>query len=293
MMNHPRKETVIALTAISLLFALSPLTAAPKEDGVLFPPPPRNHVTFWGHACAYIDVEGTGIVTDPVFAGRFMVRRRKLPVPPAQSRAGTKIILVSHAHVDHLHAGSIAMFPDSAVVLCPWPVVEYLEGSGRTVVSMSPGDEYEYEHGIIAAVPAYHPSGRYALRNRRDGGAIGFVITTPHGNVYYSGDTAYFSEMNEIGSKWRPRIAIMNITPHIKGEAAVRAVWSTRAEIVIPIHFGAFDYVLLGPRKSPRGYSDIERMIRDQAILLQPGESVSLIREESGSPDQNPNPRRE
>ena len=288
-------RTIASLLSAALLLSMfSPaVPAAPKEDGDFFPPPARNHVTFWGHACCYIDVEGFGIVTDPVFTGRYIFRRRKIPVPPAESRAGTRLILVSHAHMDHLHPESIAMFPDSAMVLCPYPVVEYLEEVGRQFTVMRPGDFYEYPHGRIAAVAAVHPAGRYSLRNGPAGGAIGFVITTPYGNIYYSGDTEYFEGMNEIGAAWQPEIAIINMTPHLSGGNAVRAVWATRAKVVIPAHFGAYDYILFGPLRSPRGYDDIEELISEQAVLLQPGESLPLEREVRKAADQKPNPRLE
>ncbi len=276
----PRHPAAIFLCV--LIFLLPPLSAArcaPREDGAFFPPPPRNHVTFWGHACCYIDVDGFGIVTDPVFAGRYFLRRRKIPIPPADSRAGTRLVLVSHAHMDHLDAETIALFPDSAVILCPWTVAERLEGSSRVVRVLRPGDVFDYPHGTIVAVRAEHPGKRFSWKGRQEDGAIGFIITTPYGTVYYSGDTSYFDGMNDIGAAWRPDIAIISITAHLKDENAVRAAWALRARIVIPVHFGAYDYFLFGFPRRPRGYDDIEEMIADQAILLQPGESVPLERE--------------
>jgi L-ascorbate metabolism protein UlaG (beta-lactamase superfamily) len=288
-----RRQAALLCSAILLLVSPASPLSAPKEDGELFPPPPRDHVTFWGHACCYIDVQGFGIVTDPVFAGRYVFRRRKIPVPPAGSRAGARLILVSHAHMDHLHPGSIEMFPDSATVLCPWTVSEYIEETGRSAVIMGPGDTFEYPHGRVIAVAADHPGKRYALRGGGIADAIGFVITTPFGNIYYSGDTGYFDGMNDIGAAWQPEIAIVNITPHLTGESAVRAVWATRAKRVIPVHFGAYDYVFFGPLESPRGYEEIERLIADQAILLQPGESIPLEGKVGKIPGHKPNPRLE
>ena len=289
--GYVRPAAALILAALFLLIPLSASLSVPKEDGDFFPPPPRNHVTFWGHACCYIDVDGFGIVTDPVFTGRYGFRRRKIPVPPSQSRAGARLILVSHAHMDHLDLESIAMFPDSARVLCPWTVAGYIEEIGRGFTIMRPGDTYEYPHGKVVAVAAEHPGRRFSLRKSSESGAIGFVITTPYGTVYYSGDTEYFEGMIDIGTAWQPEIAILNITPHLSGESAVRAVWATRAKAVIPVHFGAYDYILFGPLKSPRGYDEIEELISEQAVLLQPGESLSLEREVRKAAAQNPKPR--
>jgi L-ascorbate metabolism protein UlaG (beta-lactamase superfamily) len=180
--------------------------------------------------------------------------------------------------MDHFDAESVSLFPDSAVVLCPVPVAEYLEEGGRRVVSMRPGESYSYKHGHVIAVESVHPGGRFSWKNSDEYGAIGFVITTPHGAIYYSGDTEYFEGMIDIGSAWRLEIAILNMSPHLSGEDAIRAVWATRAKVVIPSHFGAYDYIFFGPLKGPRGYDEIKEMICDQTILLQPGEDLPLER---------------
>jgi L-ascorbate metabolism protein UlaG (beta-lactamase superfamily) len=288
------KRNLLRLILISAVLqgAAAVEGAGPDDAVLLFPPPARNHVTFWGHSCCYIDVRGFGIVTDPVFAGRYMLRRRRIPVPPDGSRSAAGLILVSHGHLDHLDPESISLFPDSALVLCPWTVAGYISEIGRKNVVMSPGDTYEYPHGEILAVPAMHPGKRFALRMGSVGDAIGFVITTPFGNIYYSGDTEYFNGMIRIGATYNLDIAILNINPHLSGTDAVRAVWATRARIVIPVHFGAYDYILFGPLKKPRGYREIEKLISEQAVLLQPGESIPIGVGASGSEVQNPAPRR-
>ena len=278
-MRRPFYPLAVLLCGMACALPAQRLRAADSGVEDIFPPPPRNHVTFWGHACTYIDVEGFGIVTDPVFARRYVFRRRKIPVPPAESRAGARLILISHAHMDHFHPGSVAMFPDSAVVLCPWPVAGYLEGTGRRFEVMEPGDVYVFPHGEVHAVAAEHPAGRYSMfGDPEHGGTIGFVIVTPYGKIYYSGDTGYFDGMTDIGAQFRPDIAILNFSPHLRGAEAIRAAWATRARTVIPAHFGAYDYILFGPLKNPRGYDDIKRMIDSQAVLLQPGESLPIER---------------
>ena len=275
----PLRSACCTCVAALLLLALpAGVRCTHREDVAFFPPPERDHVTFWGHACCYIDVEGYGIVLDPVFAPRYFVRRRKIPVPPAVSRAGTRLILISHAHVDHFDTETIALFPDSARVLCPWTAAEHLQGTGREVTIMRPGDTFDYPHGKVVAVYAEHPGKRWSWRGRQKDGAIGFIITTPYGNIYYSGDTEYFPEMNQIGSRWCPSIAIISINAHLTGQDAVRAVWATRAKRVVPVHFGAYDYLFFGPLRKPRGYAEIEKMISDQTVLLQPGESLPLAR---------------
>ena len=50
----------------------------PRIDPTLYPEPHKDAITFWGHACAYIDVGGFGILTDPVFSNRWAIVRHRL-----------------------------------------------------------------------------------------------------------------------------------------------------------------------------------------------------------------------
>ena len=132
-----------ALLCIALLLAILPtvLMSAPKEDGDFFSPPLRNHVTFWGHACCYIDVDGFGIVTDPVFQKTTDWRRRKVPAPPAESYANAGLILVSHGHGDHLSRNTIRTFPETATILCSSGCSKYLDDGDVERVAFLPDDD--------------------------------------------------------------------------------------------------------------------------------------------------------
>src|SRR5258705_1564576 len=115
-----------ALLALMVLIACtsgcaSSIHQRPRVDGVLYPEPSANAITFWGHACCYIDVGGFGIVTDPVFETSAWGRTRHIGAPPRAAYASARLILISHAHDNHLSPSTIATFPDSVLVLCPAP----------------------------------------------------------------------------------------------------------------------------------------------------------------------------
>jgi L-ascorbate metabolism protein UlaG (beta-lactamase superfamily) len=245
-------------------------------DGTRFPKPPVNEITFWGHATCYIDVDGFGIVTDPLFVTTALMKRRKIPIPPPSSYEDTRVILVSHAHTDHLNRESIETFPKGAVILCPEPVVEHLSDLDMEITAMKPGDIYEYPGGKICAVPADHPEGRYSLDSEVSGGALGFVIYTPQSTIYLSGDTDYFEGFNDIERQHRPDIAILNISGHLHGDAAARATWTLRVKMMIPVHWGAYGYLFIPQRSRPRGYDEMKELLGSTLILLEPGESMPL-----------------
>jgi len=203
--------------------------------------PPRDSVTFWGRSCLYLDVNGSGIVTDPVFDARYSpLSLRLIGHPDVEHYRGAELILVSHAHADHLSPGTLASFPPGATVLCPPRVAKYLRGLPLESRTLLPWDSYQGENLKVTAVPACHAGGRYSVRQRGDGGAIGFVIESELGNVYYSGDTSYFDGFLEIGDRFSPDVSILNVNIHLPGRMALRAVRDLGTGKVVPAHHGAY-----------------------------------------------------
>lgn len=249
--------------------------ATPSAD--LFPVPARDALTFWGHACVYLDVEGVGIVTDPVFDSRFFPRFRRIAAPPRESYAEADVVLLSHAHNDHLSEKSLQTFPENVVILCPEPCVQYLDHVGRTVKAMHPGDTYQVGEVRITAVAVYHPGTRWSLSAASDGGALGYVIETPAGTVFYSGDTEYYAGFSEVGWKYQPDVAILNLNGHLPSSDAARAAWALGAPVVIPAHWGGYKWWLRGGNKRPRDEEGIARLLGDRLLVLDVGESVPLV----------------
>jgi L-ascorbate metabolism protein UlaG (beta-lactamase superfamily) len=272
--RHLISLTIIILAALAIAAGCSRSVA--DVDPALFPDPMDNTITFWGHACAYIDVNGFGIVTDPVFEKGMIVRRRKIPVPPPASYAGTGIILISHPHNDHLSPNTLKTFPAAAVILCPEQSVKYLEDLAQETFPMKPGDRYVYPGGEIVAVAAHHMGGRYSVRGADDGRALGYVVYTPQSVIYYTGDTNYFDGFEQVGVKHRPDVTMINISGHLHGTDAALAALATVAPTVIPMHFGAYGYLFFGEQKQPRDYDEIETVLEPVLQLLKPGESMPL-----------------
>ena len=256
-----------------------------RVDPTLFPEPAPNSITFWGHACAYIDVDGYGIVTDPVFQKATIFRRRKVPAPPPESYSNVGVVLISHAHPDHLSPNTIETFPSQAVVLCPEPSAKYLSELEQEVRVMTPGDEYEYPGGRVIAVPALHNGGRYSLFSKgSDGRALGYVIETSDATVYYSGDTNYSYGIERIGMTHRPDIALLNINGHLHSSDAIFAAWASRAGTIIPMHWGAYGYLFLPTSDRPRDYEEMKKILGHQLVTLKLGESIGIERKEKVAP---------
>ena len=262
--------------AAPLCLGVSGCAGLARTDAVLFPPPERNTITFWGHACAYVDVDGVGIVTDPVFRSSLFFRHRRGPAPPPGSTAGTRVVLISHAHPDHLDVPTLRTFPGEAVILCPEPAAAHLRDAGHEVRGMRPGDAYAFAAGTITAVAAFHMGGRWGLSAKADGRALGFVIETDGATIYYSGDSNYFSGFSDVGWTYDPDILMLNVNGHLMGTDAVRAAWASRARVVIPLHWGTFPYWIFGGNNRPRDEETLRRLVAERLRVLEVGETLPL-----------------
>ncbi len=253
-------------------------TGLAKPDPELYPAPPRDAITFWGHACVYIDVDDVGIVTDPVWEKAFLPRRRRLPAPPPASFQNAKVVLLSHAHNDHLSESSLRAFGDDVVILCPQPSVQYLDNVRSQVRAMRPGEHFDVGEVRIVAVAAHHPGSRWSLDASSDGRALGFVIETKAGTIYYGGDTDYFAGFSEVGWKYAPDVAILNVNGHLTARDVSRAVWALGGPVLIPAHWGAYKWWLFGGNKRPRDTETLKRLLGDRLRVLEVGESLPLAR---------------
>jgi len=246
-----------------------------RPDARLYHEPVKDTVTFWGHACVYVDLAGYGIVTDPVFGARYSpLNGRRIPYPPTEAYDQTRLILISHAHQDHLQPGTLARFSRSCVVLCPAPSEKYVRGLGPQVRVMRPGDEYPFPGGSVIAVLADHPGGRWSRKPRADGGALGYVIRTRRATLYYSGDTRYFAGIARVGADFKPDLAILNVNSHLEPMDAMRAEVSLGSPRVIAAHVGAY-----GGRAGKRGrrwHEEFLGLAGPLGVPLRVGESVSL-----------------
>jgi L-ascorbate metabolism protein UlaG (beta-lactamase superfamily) len=90
------------------------------------------------------------------------IHPRKVPRPPTSAYDQTSIILISHAHSDHLDPPTLRRFPKTAVILCPAPSEKYVRGLGPST-SDEVGDTFAFPGGTR---PSGLPSG-WTLGGRR------------------------------------------------------------------------------------------------------------------------------
>jgi L-ascorbate metabolism protein UlaG (beta-lactamase superfamily) len=197
-------------------------------------------LTYIGHSTALVEEGGVRLLTDPLLRSIGHVRRR-VPPPQLAQLADLDAILISHAHVDHLHVGSLRRLRHRGPIIAPRGCARLLARAGTAVVEMEPGDRVGIGDVKIEAVHADHDGRRHPFA--RPTPALGYLITAPT-RIYFAGDTDLFDGMAALAGRvdvallpidgWGPRLP----AGHMKPASAARAVELIRPRVAVPIHWG-------------------------------------------------------
>ena len=207
-------------------------------------------LTLVGHATVMMTTPRARIITDPVLEPTLwgLPRARAAAVDPGDL-ADVDLILISHAHRDHLSLASLARLPRRATLAVPTGCAPLVARLGfEKVVELAAGQDLELKDVRVTAVPARH-SGARGPFDRRRRGANGYVVRTGGRNIYFAGDTGYFAGFREIERRFSPDVALLPISgyqpapfrdEHLSPLDAICAFEDLGARILIPIAHGSF-----------------------------------------------------
>jgi L-ascorbate metabolism protein UlaG (beta-lactamase superfamily) len=224
-------------------------TAAVPALSVPRPPEGTASLTFVGHATVMITTARTRLFTDPLFERSFYgLRRAKEAGVHAGDIDDVDLVVISHAHRDHLSPPSLArVLKDVPIVVPPRcrPLVARL--GFLAIDELAPGASVTHDDVEITAVPVRHSgAGAFSGASR---GACGYVIRTQGTCFYFAGDTGYFSGFAEIGRRFHPDVAILPIggyepapfrDEHMSPLDAVHAFDDLGARVMVPVAHGSF-----------------------------------------------------
>jgi L-ascorbate metabolism protein UlaG (beta-lactamase superfamily) len=257
-------------------------------------------VTFIGHSSFLLQLDGRSVLVDPVFAKHLiLLRRQRRPGLRINEMPAIDVVLLTHAHMDHLNIASLRRVVRSAQMLSkkapdvvvPWGVKDLVAGLGFSHVhEMKWWEKLEVRGLSVTLTPCKHWGAR--MFNDTHRGYGGYVVEAGGHSIYHSGDTAYFSGFAEIGQRLHPQVALLPIgayfpdsyrTVHTSPEEAVRAFVETGAEWMVPMHFGTFN---LGrePMEEPpqRLMAEAARLgISSKIKVLEEGETMRLVEQAS------------
>jgi L-ascorbate metabolism protein UlaG (beta-lactamase superfamily) len=242
----------LALTLRYLATAVGRLragTALVASLPVARPPEGTVSLTFVGHATVMITTARTRLFTDPVFERSFYgLRRAKEAGVHDADVDDTNLVVLSHAHRDHLSPPSLRRLGKDIPIVVPprcGPLVARL--GFLKIDEVTPGKAVHHGDIEIIAVPVRHSGGGTFGGGGR--GACGYIINAPGACIYFAGDTGYFSGFGEIGRRFHPDVALLPIggyepaafrDEHLSPLDALAAFEDLGARVLVPIAHGSF-----------------------------------------------------
>src|ERR1035438_5801991 len=225
-----------------------PNTAAWPEEGV--------HAAWIGHSTVLIRVDGFTILTDPVFSERvgiklgpvtLGIKRLVQPALRLQELPVPDLILLSHAHMDHLDRPSLRKLesPRTAVVTAANTSDLLRVKRYRAVHELRWNESIQVGPAQIRAFEVKH----WGARTRTDvhRGYNGHLLAAGRYRIIFGGDTAYTHSFRQVRSSKPVDLAIMPIgaydpwiRAHCNPEQALTMANQAGAEFVLPVHHRTF-----------------------------------------------------
>jgi len=235
--------------------AFRPMTGESKKP--ILVAPGELGITFIGHSSFFIQIAGRKVLIDPVFAERLIaLRRLRRPGVKIKDLPAIDMVLLSHAHMDHLNRPSLRRIVDhnikvsgrAPIAVVPWGVEDLVNDLGFARVVTLEWWQTKSIGGLeLTMTPCKHWGARLFKDTHRGFG--GYVIRGGGHSLYHSGDTAYFDGFTHIGRRLKPEIALLPIGAyrpdsyrgvHTCPEEALQGFLDLGARRMIPMHYGTF-----------------------------------------------------
>jgi L-ascorbate metabolism protein UlaG (beta-lactamase superfamily) len=214
-------------------------------------------VTFIGHASFFVQIGGRSVLIDPNFARwLFVLKRLRRPGLRVRDLPSIDLVLVTHAHFDHLHRPSLRAIVQNNLrtsgtapaIIVPTHVSDLVADLGFSEIIELDWWKTSHDGDLsVTHVPSRHWGARILKDSHRGYG--GYVLQAGKHSVYHAGDTAYFAGFREIGRRLSPELALLPIgaynppqfrNVHANPADATRAFLDLNARWMVPMHYGTF-----------------------------------------------------
>ncbi|MFG0245340.1 MAG: MBL fold metallo-hydrolase [Phycisphaerales bacterium JB052] len=215
---------------------------------------PHELAVMWlGHASVVAQVHDVTIGVDPVLNDRIGLRmgRKTIglpriappPVPP-ESLRGLDLVLITHAHFDHLDRPTLQSIASSETgIIVPKRCRKLIPKGYAEVIELSPGESLEHAGMRISAIAPAHWGARKVFDRRR--GVNAYVVESDTQRVLFTGDTASTSAFDNLESIDLAVFGIGAYDPWEHMHATPEQAWAmfqrVGARYLLPIHHSTYE----------------------------------------------------
>ena len=219
-------------------------------------------VTYLGHACVNIEIEGAHFLVDPFISANPLAQHINI------NDIEATYILLTHAHGDHI------LKRTGAPLITNPEILAHYRALGIDGHDMNIGGSHRFLDGKvkIKMIKAVHsssfPDGSYG------GNPAGFLINYNDTTIYVSGDTALTMDMKIIPHQYKVDLGIFpignNYTMGVRD--ALTAAKFVETDNVLGVHYDTFEVIKIDKEASKRKFSDAHKRLH----LLEIGATLDI-----------------
>jgi L-ascorbate metabolism protein UlaG (beta-lactamase superfamily) len=235
---------------------------------------------YLGHSTILLEVDGVRILTDPLLVDRLgPLHRHSGAVAHLLEEVEIDVVLISHAHHDHLHMPSLRRLRGRPRIVVPGGLGKLVRPVGHDVVEVAAGEHLQIGSLKLDAIHAEHDGRRSPFGPQA--AALGYRIDGAS-RVYFAGDTDLFTEMSDLAGSvdvallpvwgWGPRLGGGHLDPQRAAEAVLRI----RPRLAVPIHWGTV-YPIALARFWPHPLGNPPRQFAREVARLAPTTQVRIL----------------
>ncbi len=215
---------------------------------------PHDLAVMWlGHASVMAQVHDLTIAVDPVLSDRIGMKigRRTIGLPriappplPAEALSGSDLVLITHAHFDHLDRPTLQrMASPNTRVIVPTRCKRLIPPGFGEVIELAADRAIEFDGLTIQSISPAHWGARKIFDRRR--GVNAYLIRSDTQCVFFAGDTAHTEAFDSLTGVDLAVFGIGAYDPWEHMHATPEQAWEMfdkiGARFLLPIHHSTFE----------------------------------------------------
>ncbi len=210
-------------------------------------------ILWLGHGSVVAQIGDVTVAVDPVLSQRIGMKiksktigvPRLIPAPVSpESLIGSDIVLITHAHFDHLDKPTLkAMCSKTTTVIVPHRCAKLIPDGFKSIVELKANASLKLNGLTISAIEPKHWGARSIFDRRR--GVNSYLVESNTQSVLFTGDTAETKAYKHLNAIDLAVFGIGAYDPWDHMHATPEQVWkmfqTLDARFMLPVHHSTFE----------------------------------------------------